>query len=318
MFCPINLINMNDPALLANIAQMAISQVNSSQQRKWNERQMEMQHQWDLEMWNKTNEYNSPTNQLKRLQDAGLNPLYYGLDGSSAQGMQNAQSLGYNIPNMSSFQNPIQAGLSAELTKSEIELKQAEKSKVESETSGNQLDNEFKQKTMQARVDAEELKNGLTKEQISKVNSERGQIDASIKKTIAETDNELLKSALIQAQSALTHIQAQQIVALLPYQQLLSSAQTDAQRASASYNLAQAMVQNGLLEKGYVEKTIESIVAQTYGSEQRGRAQDIANNIATGNWYGDDVIGKIGNTFISTMSTLGSIITGPISNIVSR
>lgn len=303
---------------MAAVGQMALSQLNSQQQRKWNREQMEQQHKWDLEMWNMTNEYNSPINQVKRMQDAGLNPLYYGLDGSSAQGLQNAQSLGYELPNMSSFQNPIQIGLSAELTKSEIALKQAEKSKVESETSGNQLDNEFKQKTMQARVDAEELKNGLTKEQISKINSERSQIEASIKRTIAETDNELLKSALIQAQSALTHMQAQQIVALLPYQQLLASAQTDSQRASASYNLAQAMVQNGLLEKGYVDKTIESIVAQTYGNAQRGRAQDIVNNIATGNWYGDDIIGKVGNTFISTMSTLGSIITGPISNLVSR
>lgn len=304
---------------MAAVGQMALSQLNSQQQRKWNREQMEQQHQWDLEMWNMTNEYNAPANQVKRMQDAGLNPLYYGLDGSSAQGLQNAQALGYEMPNMSSFQNPVQAGLSAELTKSEIALKQAEKSKVESETSGNQLDNEFKQKTMQARVDAEELKNGLTKEQISKVNSERSQIEASIKQTIAETDNELLKSALIQAQTALTYIQAQQIVALLPYQQLLASAQTDAQRASASYNMAQAMVQNGLLEEGYVEKTIKSIVAQTYGNEQRGRAQDIANNLATGNWYPDNgLLNKVGNRFIETVSTLGTIVTGPIANIVAR
>lgn len=35
---------------------------------------MDKQFDNDLEMWNKQNEYNSPANQMKRLQDAGLNP----------------------------------------------------------------------------------------------------------------------------------------------------------------------------------------------------------------------------------------------------
>ena len=37
------------------------------------------QRQWDLDMWNKQNEYNNPKNQMLRLSAAGLNPnLVYG------------------------------------------------------------------------------------------------------------------------------------------------------------------------------------------------------------------------------------------------
>ena len=37
------------------------------------------QRQWDLDMWNRQNEYNNPKNQMLRLKAAGLNPnLVYG------------------------------------------------------------------------------------------------------------------------------------------------------------------------------------------------------------------------------------------------
>lgn len=111
---------------MLSLGSMALSQVNSQNQRMWNEDMMRLQHQWDLEMWNKTNEYNKPVNQIKRMQEAGLNPLYYGLDGSSAQGLQNAQPLGYQIPNMSAFQNPSIVGLQAEQARANIENTRAD------------------------------------------------------------------------------------------------------------------------------------------------------------------------------------------------
>lgn len=50
----------------------------------------------DLEMWNATNAYNSPTAQMQRLQDAGLNPnLVYG---TGAVGNTSAPPPKYNVP----------------------------------------------------------------------------------------------------------------------------------------------------------------------------------------------------------------------------
>lgn len=82
----------------------------AAEQRAWNEAMMDKQNEWSLNMWNKTNEYNDPSAQVKRLRDAGLNPLYYGLDGSSANGMQSAQALGYDRASMAQMANPLQVG----------------------------------------------------------------------------------------------------------------------------------------------------------------------------------------------------------------
>lgn len=46
----------------------------------------EYQNEWNLEQWNRQNEYNSPQEQRRRLEAAGLNPIYYGLDGTGNAG----------------------------------------------------------------------------------------------------------------------------------------------------------------------------------------------------------------------------------------
>lgn len=59
----------------------------------------EYQYSKDLEMWNKANEYNSPAAQMKRLQDAGLNPnLAFG-SGSVAGNTSPAQMPRYQAFN---------------------------------------------------------------------------------------------------------------------------------------------------------------------------------------------------------------------------
>lgn len=48
-------------------------------QYKYNKKLAEQQNQYNIDMWNMQNEYNSPANQMKRYEQAGLNPnLIYG------------------------------------------------------------------------------------------------------------------------------------------------------------------------------------------------------------------------------------------------
>lgn len=53
-----------------NIANAYLNNNNNAFQEIMAERQ----NQWNLDMWNKQNEYNSPSNQVQRLLDAGINP----------------------------------------------------------------------------------------------------------------------------------------------------------------------------------------------------------------------------------------------------
>lgn len=63
-----------------------------------------LQNSHNLRMWELNNEYNLPTNQIKRLLDAGLNPnLLYG---NPSQGSSNAPAQGAAPPQMQAFQMP--------------------------------------------------------------------------------------------------------------------------------------------------------------------------------------------------------------------
>ena len=52
--------------------------------REWNLNLARMQNQWNIDQWNRENEYNKPTNQRKLLREAGLNPDLYYADGAGS------------------------------------------------------------------------------------------------------------------------------------------------------------------------------------------------------------------------------------------
>lgn len=83
---------------------------------------MDKQNAWNLDMWNKQNEYNSPAEQAKRLREAGLNPVFAGLDGTG-----NAAQLQSSSP--AQVDNPVQFDPNAMLA-----MAQAEKLRAETDT----------------------------------------------------------------------------------------------------------------------------------------------------------------------------------------
>lgn len=66
-----------------------------------NMRIAQYQNKWNLEQWNRENEYNSPVSQMQRYREAGLNPaLIYGSSGNSgnATGSPRAADISYTPP----------------------------------------------------------------------------------------------------------------------------------------------------------------------------------------------------------------------------
>lgn len=82
----------------SNSQNMKINKMNND----FNAREAEKARQYQTEMWNKTNEWNSPKNIRKRLLEAGYNP-YLGMDSSN---VGTAQSAGSSSP--ASAASPIQ------------------------------------------------------------------------------------------------------------------------------------------------------------------------------------------------------------------
>lgn len=96
---------------LSGVSPMASSLIGawtgSQQNEKQRQSSMELakyQYSRDLEMWNRANQYNSPQEQMKRLEAAGLNPnLVYGSGATATSSSQlpkfNAPNLQFGIPN---------------------------------------------------------------------------------------------------------------------------------------------------------------------------------------------------------------------------
>lgn len=324
---------------IAAVAGAGINAIGAAQQRKfeaseaqkqrdWNEQMQDKANAWNLEMWNKTNEYNSPIEQVQRLRDAGLNPLYYGLDGSSANAMQSAQALGYDRASASAFDNPLSAGFegatAAMSLKKDIELKNAQIDKLSQDTEGVRLDNEFKDKTMKARTEAEELKNSLSKEQIENAKKERQRIEQDIKKKIAETESEQERKSLIIAQAAVQRASEKEILELLPYKKLLTEAQTEAQKAAAAASFAHAMYEREMLDSGYIDE----LARAQKGIADNAAAQSAINQwkdaVKHGNVYAinddDFFLTKAGKHFLNglfnNVSMVGEALTGGLAGVL--
>lgn len=112
-----------------------------------NRANQEYQNEWNLNMWNQQNAYNDPSQQRKRLEDAGLNPLFYGLDGTGNAGALTSADFvatpGAPMANSGQF---LGEGIAnAMKTMAEIDLMQSQKDKTDADTKGVITANEIMQ-----------------------------------------------------------------------------------------------------------------------------------------------------------------------------
>lgn len=124
--------------ILNSIGQKQTNQQNAElarEQMQWSENMMDKQNQWNLEQWNRENEYESYANDLQRWKDAGLNPLFYSGSGGDASSMTSASPLGYE---RASVQNPL-AGVGQAVSNSAI---------VAADIKSKEYDNKLKEQSI--------------------------------------------------------------------------------------------------------------------------------------------------------------------------
>lgn len=166
--------------LIGSIEQRKYEERQAQIQRQWNETMMDKQNAWNLEQWQRQNEYNSPSAQLQRLREAGLNPLNYGLDGSSAQGLESAQALGYDRASLAGAMNPISSAVDSALKTAQVSNIQAQTAKVSQETLSEVVRREqMSQQIENAKQELENMKSSknLTEKQIEEIDKRISWID---------------------------------------------------------------------------------------------------------------------------------------------
>lgn len=171
----------------------------AEKQRLWSEKMYNEQNAWNLEMWNKQNEYNTPEAQIQRMRDAGLNPMFYGLDGSSAGDLSAAQPLGYERAQADNQINPFTAGMNAAVQSAQISNIQAQTEKTKSETGAIEAKLPFEVDALKAQIrnsnlsaDAQETVNKYLDQQqqaeLRVKNSTAAEADAMVQKAGAEIE----------------------------------------------------------------------------------------------------------------------------------
>lgn len=167
----------------------------------------EYAYQQDLAQWNRQNEYNTPTAQMERLKEAGLNPnLMYG-QGNTGNA---SSSPSYNAPRMESYQGFGDYGASQagqQLLSGLMGYAQIEKTKAETENiRQNTINLGYEENYKNLRNDYQALVNSKTK------------VEADFWKEKIKSEIHNLGSIgnRLDAQTNLTNLEIEQTKALMP------------------------------------------------------------------------------------------------------
>lgn len=263
-------------ASITNMAgSSAFNAAQSKKQRKWSEKMTNQQNEWNLNMWNKANEYNTPLNQVNRLREAGLNPLYYGLDGSSAGQVESAQALGYDRANIGNLENPVGSYLDAKTRIAQIENIQAQTAKTKNE---NLTETQRREKLI---ADIEN-----TKQELNNLKSQEGLTDAQrvqIEKNVSWLDR-LNEATIAEKESSakLNDSQKKRIDDLLEGEKLLQA--KSAEDFDHKWKKIRAEIAKMSKETDILEKDIENYALNHANNGFMGTGLSLPNLFRFGNY----------------------------------
>ena len=309
--------------MATGIVNNIIGAARQNAQNKWTEKMVKEQRDWDLNMWNMTNQYNDPANQVARMERAGLNTLNFGLDGNSTQAMGAASPISPGTYGPQAIENPVGTYMQTKLQEKQMELMNSEIDKNKEGTEGTRLDNEFKQRTMDARVQSEDLKNNISKEQVEEIRAHKEEMMQHVAKMIEEEKSERVKQALLEAQTKLRNAEANQIAELLPYHKLLMDAQTDAQKATAAAQWMSTAYNAKLIGAGYIEAITDQAKSVAKNNSEIAAINKFAADCKNGTMYSyngkawNDVPAYLMNGVVHAISTLSQAIGGGLGGVIS-
>lgn len=291
-----------------NAASSAIGGViglaNSALQHKYNKELAEYQYDKQLEMWDRQNEYNSPTAQRQRLEEAGLNPaLMYGhgtVSTGNASTMPQYQQMGVDVSsNMLSAMQMLQMA-------SNIRNIEADTEKKKVETGIGEVDLKYREEIIKADIENTLSGTAVNKQQLTNMIAELDNIKLQPALTVAMTDNYL---QLVETNEKLGNkhdAEAGLIIlkqTLVPYEKSLMESQKNANDANATNNLASAANLNAktvyqewynsfIQDNGYApDANLQQLVIQLLGG--------IANHLTGGEGGVQDAVNTLVDQFVS-------------------
>ena len=171
---------------------------------------------------------------------------------------------------------------------SQAEKNRADANKTTTETTGVQLDNEFKQRVMDAKVEGQKLANQMTRVQMSDLNSQidNRAHDSFLKSRQAATEEERQK--YFESAAILNRANAYKVMVMVPYEQALASAETQAEKATAGLAMVNAAYQQGLIDNGYIDNLCDKVASEAGIAKDTKEIADIKSSLRTGDFWSED------------------------------
>lgn len=267
--------------------------------------------------WNQQMDSTKYQRTVADMQAAGVNPALAMQGGVTTQASSNATAQAANIPAPQlDLSQVAQLALQEKQLRIQEKLVNAQARKANAEAGLSEIDQQYRASYNEILQSGMKLSNSLTAQNIEQVRANIGKIDQEVELLKKQAKTEEEKAALTLAQRYVqeslknkTDQEIRNMVTLLPFQQALMSAQTDAAKASAAASFAEAAYKQGLLDSGYIDGMVREFNANASKAEQESLAREIENNLKTGNWFRNDTwTGKLGNTVLQGMTGLGHIL----------
>lgn len=131
--------------------------------RDYNLNLAKQQNQWNIDQWNRENEYNTPASQMARYKQAGLNPdLMYGQQNLSAASPEMTAGepgspMDYSpVANGPTIGEAASIAANARLTNAQAKLAESQADKVDAETIGQTINNDWLPKLLKGQIEINE------------------------------------------------------------------------------------------------------------------------------------------------------------------
>ena len=303
---------------VASLASRAINQNESDRVRReqniFNKYEAQRAREWNQQM--DSTKYQRT---VADMQAAGVNPALAMQGGVTTQASSNATASAANV-------GPAQIDLSqvAQLAMQSQSLKIQDKL-ANAEIRLKNADAELKEKDAKVRDDYNNLmmegmkiSNNLNEAQINQVRANISKIGEEVellrKQAATEEERRLLTAAETSLRKAMENKTDQEIknmVALLPFQQALMSAQTESAKASAAAQFVHAAYEQGLIDSGYITAMVREQNASADEKEVRKTAEEYEYLIKSGNIFDTSkTSGKIAKNMMTAANVMSRLFGG--------
>lgn len=301
---------------VASLASRAINQNESDRVRReqniFNKYEAQRAREWNQQM--DSTKYQRT---VADMQAAGVNPALAMQGGVTTQASSNATASAANV-------GPAQIDLSqvAQLAMQSKQL-QIQDKLADADVRLKNADADLKEKDAKVRDDYNNLmmegmkiSNNLNESQIDQIRANIGKIGEEVEllKKQAATEEErkyltMAETSLRRTMERKTDQEIKNMVALLPFQKALMSAQTEQAKANAAAQLVHAAYEQGLIDYGYIGELVQSVYSDRTLKDSQKKSKDIENALKTGEFLTTyDLDGPAVPRIVKAAMQLGAVI----------